>query len=57
MRGLAVHHQTVVGAFQLSGSAVQLFVDFSVLLVHVTQDLKLLGQVLQRRKQLSVLAK
>lgn len=46
LRGLAVCHQTVVGAFQLSGSTVQLFVDFGVLLVHVAQDVQLLRQVL-----------
>lgn len=46
LRGLAVRHQTVIGAFQLSGSAVQLFVDFGMLLVHVAQDVQLLRQVL-----------
>lgn len=42
LRGLAVHHQRVVGALQLPGSPVQLLVHFGVLLVHVPKNLQLL---------------
>lgn len=42
LRGLAVHHQRVVGAFQLSGGPVQLLVHFGMLLVHVPKNLQLL---------------
>ncbi|XP_077474497.1 transmembrane protein 180-like isoform X3 [Stigmatopora argus] len=44
-------HQFLIGLLQIPGGHVQLFVNFGVLLVHATQQLHLLGQILTRPKQ------
>lgn len=36
LRGLTVHNQRVVGAFQLSGCPIQLLINFGMLLIHFT---------------------
>lgn len=44
-----VLHQPLVALLQILGGHVQLIVHFCVLVVHLTQQLHLLGQVLSNR--------
>lgn len=46
-----VLHQSVVALLQIPGCCVQLLVHFSVLVVHLTQQVHLLGQVLMGEKK------
>lgn len=45
-----VLHQPVVALLQISGCCVQLLVHFCVLVVHLTQQVHLLRQVLMKKR-------
>lgn len=46
-----VLHQPVVALLHIPGSHVQLLIQFGVLIVHLTQQLHLFGQVLMHKRK------